>query len=165
MKKQMTALMLVATVVGAPAFAAGGKSFSREYGSAGCGLGSVVVGKSSGFTQVFGATTNGTLINQSFGITFGTLNCIDSESAAVASRMDNFVTANRVAIANDIARGNGETLVVLSQLMNCSDQSKFNETLQQNFGAIFTSGNAEVMEITDSIISSVGYKSGEGCQI
>ncbi|RYZ63378.1 MAG: DUF3015 domain-containing protein, partial [Proteobacteria bacterium] len=54
------------------ASAAPKRSFSRKYGTAGCGLGNMILGKEN---QVFAATTNGTLGNQSFGITFGTLNC------------------------------------------------------------------------------------------
>ena len=68
------------------------KKFARNYGMAGCGLGSMIIGKEGG--QIFAATTNGTAYNQTFGISAGTSNCDDSAAAEVADRMDKFVVAN-----------------------------------------------------------------------
>lgn len=62
------------------------KAYSRPYGMAGCGLGSMVVGKNGG--QVTAGTTNGSSSNQYFGITTGTLNCIDDSASEVAHKMD-----------------------------------------------------------------------------
>ena len=104
---------------------------------AGCGLGSVAMGK--GGNQILAGTTNGTSGNQTFAITFGTLNCIDSESEQVASRVDRFVTANKVALAGDIARGEGETLASLSVMLNCSEGAALGSALQGRFSQIFPS--------------------------
>jgi Protein of unknown function (DUF3015) len=129
------------------------KSYSREYGVAGCGLGAVLIGKKGG--QIFAATTNGTLFNQSFGITFGTLNCDDSAAAQAANRLDIFVSANKVALANDIARGGGETLVSITNILNCESSSLFNSAMQQNFAQIFPSEEVAPNEITDSIFTVI----------
>ena len=65
MKKVMAAAILVAF---------GAVAFAEDYGSAGCGLGSLVFKQNDG-TQILAATTNGTFGSQTFGITFGTSNC------------------------------------------------------------------------------------------
>lgn len=128
-------------------------SFSREYGLAGCGLGSVVMGKKGG--QVSAATTNGTAWNQTFGITAGTLNCVDSASAEVASRIDQFILVNRSQIQGDVARGNGETIAALSSYMGCETASnQIGQELKSNYSAIFND-SAKANEITDSIITVI----------
>jgi hypothetical protein len=147
-----------------PAMAAG-KSFARNYGMAGCGLGSIVIDKNG--AQILAATTNGTAYNQVFGITFGTSNCIDSESEQVASRVDRFVTVNKVALAGDVARGEGETLASLSMMLNCSDSARFNSALQGRFGQIFPSYEVPANEVTDSIITTITTDSSlaETCKL
>src|SRR5690348_12703995 len=86
-------------------------AFASPVGPAGCGLGNAVFGDQN---QVLAATTNGTSLNQMFGITSGTSNCIDSSRSA---QMESYINANRVELANDIARGQGETLAGLDNLM------------------------------------------------
>ncbi len=120
---------------------------------AGCGLGSMLMGKSG--NQVIAATTNGTAWNQTFGITLEASGCIDSESAHVANRVDTFVVANKVALAGDIARGNGEALSSLSTMLNCSDNAKLGSTLQNNFSQIFPTYDVSANTVTDSIITVI----------
>ena len=43
--------------------------FAAQYGSAGCGLGSLVFSPGTDWKQIFAATTNGTFASQTFGIT------------------------------------------------------------------------------------------------
>ena len=116
-------LIVLLTVVASVSFAQkpSGKGLLRNYGVAGCGLGSVLMGKHGG--QVSAATTNNTSSNQMIGITAGTLNCIDSASSEVASRMDHFILVNRSQIQGDIARGSGETILALSSYMGCESAS------------------------------------------
>jgi hypothetical protein len=128
--------------------------FARNYGLAGCGLGSQVMGAKDG--QIFAATTNGTLGNQTFGITFGTSNCVGSPTVAKADRMDRYVVANKIQLADDIARGEGETITGLAQIMNCSDASNLGSKLQSKFTQIFESHDLVANEITDRIITVVG---------
>lgn len=124
--------------------------FTREYGLAGCGLGSVLMGKRG--AQIFAGTTNGTAGNQTFGITFGTLNCVDSASAEVAGRMDQFILVNRSQVQGDIARGQGETVSALATYMGCS--SNIGPALKANYSNIFN-GDVKANEITDSVISTI----------
>ena len=131
----------------APKAAAG---FTREYGLAGCGLGSVLMGKRG--AQIFASTTNETLSNQLFGITAGTLNCLDSASSEVAGRMDQFILVNRTQVQGDIARGQGETISALGTYMGCS--SNIGPALKASYSNIFN-GEVKANEITDSIITVI----------
>lgn len=127
--------------------------FERKYGLAGCGLGSVVMGKNGG--QISAATTNGTSFNQTFAISAGTLNCLDSQSSEVASRMDQFIIVNHSQVQGDIAKGNGETITALSSYMGCSVSSKeIGESLKSNYSIIFSKEN-KANDITDRIINVI----------
>ncbi len=152
-------IIILLTVVASFSFAQTKKvakkasSFSRQYGMAGCGLGSVLMGKRG--AQIFAGTTNGTAWNQTFGISAGTLNCVDTPSAEVAGRMDQFILVNRSQIQGDIARGNGETILALGSYMGCAASSnQIGAKLKANYSNIFN-GDVKANEITDSIISTV----------
>ena len=129
-------------------------TYGREYGLAGCGLGSIVIGNKGG--QIWAATTNGTGYSQLFGISSGTSNCVESPTSAKADRMDKYIVVNKVALADDIARGEGETIQGLAQIMNCSQADQLGSKLQSKFSSIFPSHDLEANEITDRIITVVG---------
>ena len=124
---------------------------AENYGMAGCGLGSMAFGNDNGKIQIVAATLNGSSGNQTFGITSGTSNCVDN--GATASAM--YIAVNQEALKKDIARGSGESLNGLSQIMKCGDQSALNETLQKNFNTIFTSNAVKSEEMTKNIISTI----------
>lgn len=128
-------------------------SFSRNYGLAGCGLGSMAMDKNS--NQIFAATTNGTG-GQVFAITSGTSNCVETTTSAKADRMDKYIVVNKIALADDIARGEGETIHGLAQIMNCQHADLLGSTLQSKFSTIFTSHDLAANEVTDNIITVVG---------
>ncbi|NCN28160.1 DUF3015 domain-containing protein [bacterium] len=116
-------------------------SYAASYGDAGCGLGSMAFGNQDGFVQIFAATTNGLSGNQTFGITSGTSNCGGGGSSATALQ---YIEANKVALANDVARGQGETLSALNQIMGCDASAS--SSLQQNFESIFATDSAQQIE-------------------
>jgi hypothetical protein len=132
----------------------GSSAYSRPYGLSGCGLGSLVIEKDRG--QIWSSTTNYTAFNQLFAISSGTSNCVESPTNAKADRMDKFIVANEVALADDIARGQGETIEGLAQVMNCKDVGALGAKLQSKFASIFTSHDLPANEITDHIITVVG---------
>jgi hypothetical protein len=103
-----------------------------SYGVAGCGLGSVVFGSQPGPIQIVAATLNGTGV-QTFGITTGTSNC---GPGLFAQRATDFVSSNKVALQNDVAKGDGETLASFEKLMNCKN-SGFASELKANYESIF----------------------------
>lgn len=125
-------------------------AFAAKYGSAGCGLGSMIFeGDQTWWKQVLAATTNGTGI-QTIGITLGTSNC-DSPAPLKVGQAEAFIEANKVALANDIARGNGETIVGLSKVYGCSNSMEFGQALKSNYTSIFSSADSSSAEITHNI--------------
>ena len=127
-------------------------AFAAKYGSAGCGLGSMVFeGDQTWWKQVLAATTNGTGF-QTIGITLGTSNC-DSPAPLKVGQAEAYVEANKVALANDIARGNGETIVGLSKVYGCTNSMEFGQALKSNYSAIFASSSSSSAEITHNINS------------
>ena len=125
-------------------------AFAAKYGSAGCGLGSMIFeGDQTWWKQVLAATTNGTGV-QTIGITLGTSNC-DSPAPLKVGQAEAYVEANKVALANDIARGNGETIVGLSKVYGCANTTEFGRALKSNYTMIFPNTTAEAKEITHSI--------------
>jgi hypothetical protein len=124
-----------------------------KYGTAGCGLGSILFGAKPGIVQIFAATTNGTSANQTFGITSGTSNCVDANGGTASARA--FVETNREALAKDIARGSGETLASLSSLAGCGDSKAVGTKLQKNFKKIFPNARATNVAVSESVISTL----------
>src|SRR5690606_16613688 len=98
---------------------------AKPYGMAGCGLGSVLIGKKG--NQIFASTTNGTG-TQSFGISSGTSNCVTATEQT--AMLKNFIEANRQALITDMAKGQGEALVTLSNIYGCN-QKIFASEIQQ----------------------------------
>lgn len=123
------------------------------YGTAGCGLGSLIFQDDPGLVQVLAATTNGTFGNQTFGITTGTLNCVDR--GATRRRAEVFVEANREALAKDVSRGTGETVVGLSAIMGCSDPQAVGASLQLHFDTIFVADQVPADRVADAIIETI----------
>lgn len=124
-------------------------AMAAQYGAAGCGLGSMVWENKNGMVnQILAATTNGTSGSQTFGITTGTSNC---DTKGTMANVKAYVEANRVALANDIARGQGETLTALTEVYGCSYDSTVGSTLQKNYKSIFPSEAVSAEEITATL--------------
>lgn len=132
------------------------------YGNAGCGLGSLIFGNQPGVAQVFAATTNGILYNQTFGMTSGTSNCGPGifEVGALA-----FVEANREVLAKDVARGEGETIGALAAMAGCADARQVGAALQANFGRIFPSAEAPAGEVAKALVVTLRADPSLGCRI
>lgn len=157
--KLLKALVAVCVVVGvSQAYAQKKKALvdhaaGQGYGMAGCGLGSFVFGEKPGMVQIFAGTTNGISGNQTFGISSGTLNCGESSKNAKAEQ---FIEVNKVAIENDMARGQDETLQSLAQVLECKNVD-FSVALKNNYKQAFPQGGASTQQI-----EAVAYKA---CQI
>ena len=135
---------------------------AQSYGTAGCGLGSVVLGNAKGFAQVLAATLNGIVGNQTFGITSGTLNCGEAATSKLGAKA--FIETNREALAKDISRGQGETVKNLATLAGCTDASAVGATLQKNFTSIFPTASTPPSQVSDSIISTLKSQKALGCE-
>ncbi len=149
----MKKLLVFAVTVAVMAFAVG----SAFAGSAntGCGLGSLVwQGKAdSSLFQAFEATTNGTFGSQTFGITTGTSNCSQPSKFVSNERTNEFVMANMDNLAKDMARGSGETLEALADLMQipAGERPAFYQKLQASFAKIFTSEDVVLAGVMDNV--------------
>lgn len=149
MRKSLLLSIVVLGMMGATA------AYAKHYGSAGCGLGSQIFKDNAQVSQVLAATTNGTSASQTFGISSGTSNCTDNGAVAANKEYPMFVEANQVALANDIARGGGETLSALSKVMGCADQAKLTGALRANYNGIFTKENVQGYKVGASILDVV----------
>lgn len=136
------------------------KSHKGKFGTAGCGLGSMII-TGGGIVQIFAATTNATSYTQTFGITSGTSNCEDSDSGDDSARV--FIQTNRVALAKDISRGTGETIDNLTAIAGCADSKAVGTTLQRNFAGIFPNASVSSDQVTDSILSTLKSERSLGC--
>jgi hypothetical protein len=123
---------------------------AQGYGTAGCGLGSIVFGNKPGMIQILAATTNGTFASQTFGITSGTSNCADTGGGAPSAAA--FIETNREALAKDISRGNGETIKNLATLSGCGNPAAVGTTLQKNFKTIFPSADVPNTQVSSNVI-------------
>jgi len=136
---------------------------AQNYGAAGCGLGSIVIGPKKGLIQIFAATTNGTSGSQTFGITTGTSNCLPAGAAADLRRQQEFIAANIADLEKDIARGEGETLRGLVQTLGCSEASypAVARSLQASYSEIFSApGSLAVLSATKQKINEQSELAG-----
>ncbi len=114
-----------------------GNTFAA-HGPAGCGLGSMLfAGKEGLVFNVLAATFNGSSGNQTFAMSTGTLGCEDAQQAKVSGPV--FIQNNREKLANDIARGQGETLQAYLKLIGADTADR--KVLQQNFATLFAADN------------------------
>lgn len=136
MKRTLAVAAIATTLLSAPAFA-------QKYGSAGCGLGSIVIGPGEGFSQVFAATTNLGYI-QASAITSGTSNCTNAAASAAIENQESFMANNYSVLSKEMAQGSGETLAGLAETLGCdtSVQPAFASYLQQSYAKIFTQPGA-----------------------
>ena len=122
-----------------------------RYGSAGCGLGSMIFEPKEDFMQVFAATTNSFSGTQTFGITSGTSNCDTSQGSARS--VESFIAANRATLAIEAARGRGETITSLSSLAACGDEAALGRSLQSNFKSVFSSSSVTDEEVGHNMVT------------
>lgn len=123
----------------------------------GCGLGTILWGNkadNSVMSQSLQATTNGLFGNQTFGITSGTLGCDQPANVATNDRLMEFTAANMDNLARDIARGEGESLDTLAELLAVpeANRDEFSANLQGNFDHIFVSGEESPAVVLDRIV-------------
>jgi hypothetical protein len=127
---------------------------ARADGDTGCGLGSQIwEGQSSVPAKVLAATTNGTLGNQTFGISSGTLGCEPGSVIKAEQRLNVFASANLDRLAREIAIGEGEVLDALAHLYGVEpgDQAAFVERLHGRFEAIFPTASVTAGDVLAGI--------------
>lgn len=137
------------------AMAFGSASAKGKYGSAGCGLGSMIFGDQKGMIQLVASTFNGTSGNQSFAITSGTLNCADDGVAMADKEKEFFANANFESLKQEMAQGQGENLAAFASLYGCNSGA-FAQTVKANYGKILPEGanSTAMLENLDTVVGS-----------
>lgn len=127
-------------------------------GDAGCGLGGMVMQKQSKVSQTLAVTTNGTFLNQLFGITSGTSGCASSSIVQNKVEAIKYAEANFENLKVDIARGEGESLTSVGTLLGCQGAAlkDFTQMSQKNFSDIVPTDAkpAQVIDALDQKIQS-----------
>jgi hypothetical protein len=115
-----------------------------------CGWGSKLFDGSTGpAPQVLAVTTNGTLGNQTFGISSGTSGCTQDGTVKSNWKTSMFIDGNKERLARDMSIGRGETLDTLAHLIGVSEQdrAKFSRAAQQNLARIFPSDDVATAQV------------------
>lgn len=145
MKKILIAALIVASPMVVNA---------KDYGAAGCGVGSMIFDGQSGLgPHVLAATTNGIYGTQTFAMTSGTLGC--SVEDTIQSHAALYIDSNLNNIAADVARGEGEALMALAELLSVEDADRdmFSSVLKNNFHVIFANESVTSTDVMSSLRS------------
>lgn len=134
-------------------------SAEHHFGDAGCGLGSVVMGSDG--NQILAATSNAVGM-QTFGISTGSSNCKDAGVVNASHQVPMYIEVNRFVLAKEAAKGSGEILYGLAQLMNCNTQ-KFSQTLKSNYNQIFVDSGMQPAAIEATINQTISNNRTQNC--
>lgn len=130
-----------------------GTAFGRNYGMAGCGLGSLII-KNDDKSQIIATTLNATGI-QTSGITSGSSNCISGKRAAILQQQEHFVSINLESLRRDMIKGDGEYLQGYAELLGCKAEVYPDFAAAAKFGKsdIFRApGAVAILEATKSMM-------------
>lgn len=117
----------------------------------GCGLGGQIIkSPDSAVMYALQATTNGTSANQTFGITSGTSGCKKTK-LVLNEQAAEFVAANMDQLSTEIAQGHGESVDTLAELLEVENKADFAATLQANYNSIYTTQDAKMADVLDSV--------------
>jgi Protein of unknown function (DUF3015) len=114
----------------------------------GCGLGKLAwsdYGRQKSIApQVLMATTNGTFGNQTFGISSGTSGCTNDGTIMSEHKASIFAAANYESLSQEMARGGGEHLASLAELMGVPEESRpeFFTMAQTQYVSLVESGDS-----------------------
>ena len=142
--------VIIGTLLLASSFAVNAK----DYGAAGCGLGSIWFDGQSGLgPHVMAATTNGLYGTQTFAMSSGTLGC-DVNGPINANYAALYLQGNMDNVASAIATGHGEALVALADAFKVGkeDRQLFSSTLHDNFSQIYSSSTVTSGQVYSSMI-------------
>ena len=106
----------------------------QGYGVAGCGLGSIAFGPKKGPIQILSGILNASFGSQTFGITSGTSNCDIPEMGQQAAV---FIEVNKEVVQKDAARGEGETINALANILECKSAAKLGQAVKANYKTYF----------------------------
>lgn len=150
--RRLLVALLACTLIAPAVWAGNGKD------NTGCGLGTMLFkdnADDSIIIQSLAVTTNGTLANQTFGITSGTSECQKPARIAATERVNEFVVANLDGLARDIAAGGGETVASLAELMEVPQEERpaYYRSLQAHFTEIFPRPDVSSAHVVETVVA------------
>ena len=153
MKKYLIGSAIFFTLV---AFSGTAFAHSAGYGEAGCGPGSLYMGKKRDGAQLLAATINnssGYGSIHSTAITFGTSNCGADKLTRNQRERENFASINYNSLVKEMAAGKGENLDNLASMYGCAQDSfgDFGTIAQENFGIIVKDENTSTKDMLGSL--------------
>jgi hypothetical protein len=103
------------------------------------------------------ATTNGTFGSQTFGISSGTSGCTNDGTIMSEHKVNIFAAANYDSLSQEMARGGGEHLASLAELMGIPDESRpaFYALAQARYVALIESGNTTPAALIQTLQSGM----------
>lgn len=143
--------VLAIAVLFAASIASAGK-----YGTAGCGVGSILFGDQKGPIQILAVTTN-QYFGQTFAITTGTSNCTEDGVAMADRERELFAEANFNVLKEEASMGAGENVSVLASLYGCTGASvdAFSAGVQSRYSDIGSATSAgQMLETIDGVAVS-----------
>ncbi len=151
MTRYFKIFMVIAMVVAFSTVSFSKTTVRKNFGK--CGLGTKWFGDKSGLLMhSLAATTNG--YTGTFGVTTGTSGCDQFEGIVFDSkRVEKFVASNMDNLAKDIAKGQGEYLNTLADIMEVknNDRGVLFSTLQKNFDKIYTTDDITANAVVENI--------------
>jgi hypothetical protein len=160
-KQGEMSMLKLSLLAGAIVMAGASTASAKKYGTAGCGLGSMIFHDQKGLIQIVAATTNGTSGNQTFAISTGTLNCSEDGLAMADKEKEFFASANYESLMQEMAQGKGENLQAMASLYGCGNDA-FAASVKSNYSRIFptpeTNSSAMLTNLDGVIASDVSLK-------
>lgn len=135
--KKLAILAAMVMVLGAPFAWAGSDS--------GCGLGQMVFEGQSGLAPNVIAVTLNATGSATFAVTTGTSGCDASKTVYNEMLQEHFVATNFEALSTEMARGEGQYLAALGELMGCEAavQPELARLGQSQYENLFTAGEMD----------------------
>lgn len=117
-----------------------------------CGLGWQVTNKKTFLATTTRGTTN-YVVPPTFGMTSGTMGCVQHSFAGKDQDAAAYAMANYDALSVEMAEGRGEFLEALARTMGCSGGAidEFGRMTQQRYRSIFNAGKATPVQMFKNV--------------
>lgn len=147
--KKLVLSTLVLGVIGATSLVASGNT------QTGCGLGNQIIKHpNSAVLYAIQATLNSTFGAQTFGITSGTVGC-KKVKFMMNERAQEFVASNMDSLAKEMAKGQGESIETLAELLEIKNKQAFFATLQASYNDIYTNDHVKMSDVLENVSASI----------